>query len=367
MLDFPSSPSNAQVYNSPNGTSWIWDGAKWTSAAFTGVTIDTHYRNRIINGDMSVDQRNGGSVVPAPSGVTYIIDRWKLASSYATSHGSNIGQSTGPVTAGFTNALIWISTATAYTPAAGDNLYWLHYVEGCNFNDANWGTANALPIVLEFWAAVNVAGTYAGSFRNAATNRSYVFTFALVANTWTKVRINIPGDTTGTWAVANNAAALILSFNLGSGSTSAAAAGAWTAGNFYTAPGATNIVTTANGNITFTGVALMVGAAAANAEPEFRKYSDNLIDCQRYFFKPTIATSAGGYGGGAANVNVYPTRNFPVVMRAAPTTSGAAFGGFNYNAPSSALATTGVQWAATNTAIGSFTLVVSGDTYDADF
>jgi hypothetical protein len=293
------------------------------------VYTDNHYRNRIINGDMSVDQRNGGSVVPAPSGVTYIIDRWKLASSYATSHGSNIGQSTGPVTAGFTNALIWISTATAYTPAAGDNLYWLHYVEGCNFNDANWGTANALPIVLEFWAAVNVAGTYAGSFRNAATNRSYVFTFALVANTWTKVRINIPGDTTGTWAVANNAAALILSFNLGSGSTSAAAAGAWTAGNFYTAPGATNIVTTANGNITFTGVALMVGAAATNAEPEFKSYADNLIDCQRYY-NSFMQRVAGNVTTGGAQAT--PSYLFSPVMRATPTVTQSGITYFNASA-----------------------------------
>jgi hypothetical protein len=34
-----------------------------------------------------------------------------------------------------------------------------------------------------------------------------------------------------------------------------------------------------------TGVALMVGSAAQNAEPEFKAFADNLHDCQRFYEK----------------------------------------------------------------------------------
>jgi hypothetical protein len=318
MLDFPSSPSNAQVYNSPNGTSWIWDGAKWTSAAFTGVTIDTHYRNRIINGDMSVDQRHGGAVYAATNG--YVIDRW----AYVGQGIGNIGQvalGAGPgggiAATGLQYMLQW-ATTTAHTVAATDNTQFYHGIEACNFNDANWGTASAQPVTLEFWALSSLTGVFAGSLQNGTSARSYVFTYSIpTANIWTKIRLNIPGDTAGTWNVASNLVAAWLEFNLGFGSTYSHAAGAWAAGNFSTAPGAVNPVATLNATFWVTGVALMVGAAAVNAEPEFKKYSDNLIDCCRYFVNSNpvytygYAVGAGSFLGCAGH--------FPQTMRAAPT------------------------------------------------
>lgn len=32
MIDFPNSPALNQIFTDPAGTSWIWDGAKWTAA-----------------------------------------------------------------------------------------------------------------------------------------------------------------------------------------------------------------------------------------------------------------------------------------------------------------------------------------------
>jgi hypothetical protein len=90
----------------------------------------------------------------------------------------------------------------------------------------------------------------------------------------------------------------------------------WTAGNFVSTSGAVNPVATINATLNITGVALMVGAAAANAEPEFKKFSDNLIDCCRYFWRGSYAqtgyiSAAGANFGGAAY--------HPAVMRATPT------------------------------------------------
>jgi hypothetical protein len=305
---------------------------------YVDTAANTSYRNRIINGDMSVDARNGGAVIAAPASSIYVIDRWKLNTSIASK--GNVGQtamgSTGISLTGQLSYLLWTTTA-AYTPAAADVLSWVQAVEGCNFNDANWGTANALPVTLEFWAFSSLTGTFAGALRDNAGTRSYTFTFAItVVNTWQKFRIPIPGDTAGaSWSVAANASGLGVYFNLGVGSNRATAAGAWTAGNFLTAPGAVNVVSTLNATLYFTGVALMVGAAAANAEPDFRKYSDNLIDCQRYYQagnNPAPIWSGNATASGAYYYNglLNPT------MRATPTITPIASGsnvGFPAGAP----------------------------------
>jgi hypothetical protein len=254
---------------------------------------------------------------------------------------------------------------------AGDASQIYQAIEGCNLNDANFGSASALPVTLEFWVYSTLSGTFAGCLQNFAETRSYVFTYTVTANSWQKFRIAIPGDTVGTWTVAANAGAAYLIFNLGAGSTYSHAAGAWAAGNFFTAPGAVNPVATANAKFWITGVALMVGAAAANAEPEFRNYSDNLLDCQRYFFNPSGTTPiyGSGYCPAPAGLSAVASRSFPVTMRSTPTqVGGVPFNQVNANTPTVAiLGTTGMTWSALNTAAGVFQLGVQNDTYDADF
>jgi hypothetical protein len=401
MLDFPTSPTNNQIFNAPNGTVWIWDGAKWTSGSTGGgflplaggtmtgeLTLasdpvnaldastkeyvdatNIRYRNRIINGDMSVDQRNGGTIIAAPATTGgYIIDRWKFGTNIASK--GNVGQSpVGPpgqaLTGGFQYFLAW-TTTTAYTPAAADLLYWSHYVEGYNFNDAMWGTSNAQPVTLEFWATATVAGTYAAALRNVPATRSYVATFALPASVWTRVRLNIPSDTAGTWAVAANVAALTLNFNLGNGSNVATTPNAWQAGNFLTAAGVVNPVATLNAALNITGVALMVGAAAQNAEPEFRKYSDNLIDCQRYFqIYPNVLCAGYAPAGGT----FYSDFTYQVTMRVAPTTVSLgtpAYGNASSMAVNGTIASH-IRLSAVATATGIANATAGPLTLDADF
>jgi hypothetical protein len=348
MLDFPSSPTTNQVFTAPNGTTWVWTGAKWAPTGTTGYlplaggtmtgpliqaadpvqplgsatkqyvdATNIRYRNRIINGDMSVDQRHGGSLFAYSGAATvYAIDRWILTGAGI----GNCGQASGG-SSGYSYSLSW-ATTTAHTVATGDSCIWYQGIEGYNFNDANFGTANAQSFVLEFWAQSSLTGMFAGAFHNGAANRSYVFTFNIAAvNTWQKFRITILGDQAGTWSVAGNALGANLIFNLGAGSTSATAAGAWTAGNFLTAPGAVNPVATLNATLNITGVALMVGAAAANAEPEFKKFSDNLIDCMRYYQKigGSIAGEIDMEGNVIAGGSLAMTIGLTTKMRAAPT------------------------------------------------
>jgi hypothetical protein len=277
------------------------------------------YRNRVINGDMSVDQRNGGNVIAIPANANlYAIDRWKCASSVAASIGS-AGQALGTpsLALSYASVLSW-NTVTAHTPAAGEYLQIYQFIDGYNFNDAGWGAAGAQPITLEFWANATVAGTYGGYVGNGGA-RAYTFPFTLAANVWTKFRINIPGDTAGTWQVAGNAGAFVLGFSICAGSTLRTAPNIWTAGSFIAPTGAVNITTTAGASFFITGVALMVGAAAANAEPEFRKYSDNLLDCQRYFVRAGL-TQAVSVGQSPVNWPLFTNYTAaPVQMRTTPT------------------------------------------------
>jgi hypothetical protein len=327
------------------------------------------YRNRIINGDMSVDQRNGGALVTMPaSGAPYIIDRWRLQNGNAMAPKGACGQQPLGGVLGQSTTMLTFTTQTAYpSPVAADSVRWFQQVEGVNFNDANWGTASAQPIVLEFQAYANtVAGTYAVALQNYAAARCYIATFTLPAATWTKVRLNIPGDTTGAWSVAATAGALTLSFPLCVGSTyTTSTLNSWQAGNFYNASGAVNVLATLNATFEITNVALMVGAAAANAEPEFRKYSDNLIDCKRYFtqaqaYMATTGNVATGAFGAAAS--------FPVAMRTSATlvvtTNSSA--NFTYGGMGMLAGLAGAYVYGTSTAAGQTGLNIAL-TADADF
>jgi hypothetical protein len=289
---------------------------QYVDASGASLWQNIRYCNRIINGDMSVDQRNGGATIAATN--AYAMDRWKFAAGSMPSASGRIGQApNGAQSAAFPFPYVLRFAAQAvYTPVAADVVIFYQGIEGCNFNNALWGTANAQPVTLEFSIYASAAGTYAGSLQNAAQNRSYVFTFAVTtAGVWQKFRVSIPGDTAGTWTVANNVAAAYLSFNIGTGATGQTATpNAWVAGNYLSTPSAVNTCVTNGAQLLITGVALMVGAAAANAEPEFRKYSDNLIDCQRYFF----TGQAAWQGYATASQGIYQTYFFPVRMRANP-------------------------------------------------
>jgi hypothetical protein len=299
---------------------------QYVDAPVSALWQNIRYRNRIINGDMSLDQRNGGASVAMGGGIAYAIDRWRFQNigSVVPSVGSygQIVFANPQATWTFPyQYYLRFSTSTAYpTPAAGAAVLFTQVIEGHNFLDAQWGGAAAQPITIEFWAIAAVAGTYSFTLQNAAATRSYVTTFTISSTAgWNKIRMTIPGDTGGTWAVAPNAAMLALTFGLCVGSTySTATLNAWQNGNFVGATGAVNVLATiAPSAFGITGVALMVGAAAANAAaPEFLPFAENLRACQRYF---ALGPSFYILGYGAAGTGVADNWTAPVTMRAAPT------------------------------------------------
>jgi hypothetical protein len=288
----------------------------------------TSFKNKLINGQFQIDQRNAGASVSV-SGGAYTLDRWNYDPSASLSW-YTFQQNGGSVTppAGFSNYL-GITSTGANTPTSGQFSVVAQYIEGFNTADLAFGTANAVAVTLSFWIRSSLTGTFGGALQNSAVNRSYPFTYTISsANTWEKKSITIAGDTSGTWIGATNGVGLRLVFNLGTGSTYQGTAGAWAGADYRSATGATNISATNGATWYVTGVQLEKGSTATSFD--YRPYGTELVLCQRYYQKSyaqatvpgtsigineTIQFSFGTAGSGIIGTFV----NFPTTMRADPT------------------------------------------------
>ena len=276
-------------------------------------------RNRIINGHMAVDQRNAGASLNPADGA-FSVDRWKCAV-YPTTGKYTVQQNAGSVTppTGFTNYL-GITSSSAYTSGSTDQYFINQRIEGFNFADLGWGTANAKTVTLSFWVYSSLATTFGGSIINSNGNRAYPFSYTTTAtNTWQQVSITITGETSGTWGTTNGIGALVV-FNLGCGSATAGTAGAWVNAERYTVTGSTNLLATSGATLYITGVQLEEGTTATSFERE--TYSVTLQKCQRYYYRMNYdGTYGGGFGTAAGMVggNIRGGLILPVQMRTSPT------------------------------------------------
>jgi hypothetical protein len=260
------------------------------------------FKNRLINSAMVIDQRNAGAAVTVNSiSVSpYITDRFFCNG--VTSDGVFTAQQTTTAPAGFTNSLKFTVTTADASIGATQRYEFAQVIEGFNFADFNFGTANAKTFTLSFWIRASVTGTYGGAFVNEAANRSYVFSYTITAaDTWEYKTITVAGDTTGTWTGATNGYGLRVYWSLGEGSTYQTTAGSWTAG-FYLAPtGQTNLIATLNATMYITGVQLEKGSTATSFD--YRPYGTELALCQRYYQAINFSEAQGAYtkfGSGAA-------------------------------------------------------------------
>jgi hypothetical protein len=295
------------------------------------------FKNRIINGNMAIDQRNAGAVVTPTSG-GYTLDRWAYYSTQAskfTVQQTPSATETGyavRVTAGFQNYLA-MTVASAVTVGASDFFCITQAIEGFNIADLAWGTSSAKTITLSFLVYSSLTGTFGGILRNSGASRSYPFTYTVSsANTWTQISVTIAGDTSGTWLI-NNGVGILVAFGLGAGSTYSGTAGAWASANYLSATGAVSVVGTSGATFYITGVQLEKGSTATSFD--FRPYGTELALCQRYFCKNSstnvVATNGAAYSttgmfsSGAFNAYVLNAGyvqwiHFPVFMRTEPAT-----------------------------------------------
>lgn len=306
-------------------------------------------RNKLINGDMRIDQRYSGAntVIPAYT-ATYVMDRWfgnaqPDASKFsmqqvnsANTSASNYEANSAP--SGFANSLKANST-TALSVSTGEIYFVAQRIEGFNSYRLGWGAAGAKTVTLSFWVKSSVTGTLGGSIVNSANDYCYPFTYSIVAaNTWEQKFVTIIGATAGSWKTDINIG-IQINFALAIGSSYTATAGAWTSSaNIFGATGQTNVLATRGNTWYLTGVQFEVGSTATNFE--FRHMNTELSMCQRYYWKVSadgsgIAGFGSGQCTGSTNANII--FSYPVTMRTAPTITQGGTYTLNFGAGNSAV------------------------------
>ena len=273
-------------------------------------------RNRIINGNMAVDQRISVPAVTAVSG-SYQLDRWVT---FKTGAGAFTVEQSSTAPAGFTKSAL-LTVTTSSTPGTGDFYNFCQTIEGLNAADLGWGTASAKTITISGQIRSSVTGTYSVFVINGAQNRSYLSTVTIsAANTFTPFSITIAGDTTGTWTTDSSIWAYV-GFDLGSGATRTAAAGSWQAGLYQHVTSSTNWIANSGATFYATGIQLEVGTVATPYEIQI--YSDQLEQCQRYLpaynSGTTAVTMALGVGSFSSTTDALLQFIFNVSPRVAPT------------------------------------------------
>jgi hypothetical protein len=277
------------------------------------------FRNRIINGDMRIDQRNAGAAVTSNN--SYPVDRFFVP---FDTDGAFSAQQDSSAPAGFVNSLKFTTTTADATIGATQYAMVRQVIEGLNVADLGWGTASAKTVTLSFWVRSSLTGTFGGSLQNNAEDRSYPFSYTISsADTWEQKTITVAGDTTGTW-LTTNGRGIRLAWGLGVGSTYSGTAGAWSATpSLYSVTGAVSVIGTLDATWYITGVQLEVGSVATPFER--RPFGAELALCQRYYAK-IAGTGSGtqtGFGTGissSASAGAVILQ-FPQIMRAAPTIS----------------------------------------------
>ena len=272
-------------------------------------------KNRIINGDMRIDQRNAGASVSVGNGsVTFITDRWNV---YEDTSGSMTSQQSSTAPAGFINSLL-LTVTSAGTATASQLCRLQQRVEGLNVSDLAWGSASAKTITISFWVRSSLTGTYCVNIRNSAVDRSYVATYTIsAANTWEQKSVTIAGDTSGTW-LTTNGVGMYVSWDLGSGSNANTTAGSWIAGNKENTSAQANWIGTASATFYITGVQLEQNTSATPFER--RLYGQELTNCQRYYYRTTPTSgSVFGFGWNANTTVSVVGGSFPVPMRDKPS------------------------------------------------
>jgi hypothetical protein len=282
-------------------------------------------KNLVQNGAMTVNQR--GSVAVAADS-TFAIDRysnrligggparWTVTQDTTVPAGEGFGYSHK------------VDVTTIDASISTDDYHGIaHTIEAQNLQHLNFNHADASALTLTFWARTKKAGLHGGAVYNNDANRSLVFSWTAVADTWQKVTVAVPGDTSG---VINNdtGSGLTIYWSFSGGKYMASDTGAWVAGAYLSVTSAVNDFDSTSNDVYITGVQLEVGSVATDFAHE--DYGTTLIKCKRYYEE----LRDGGSGYGMFHFGMGPTGNstssaagtllFSVEKRAAPTMSATA-------------------------------------------
>ncbi len=294
--------------------------AKLTSIGGGGLS----HRNLIINGAMIVAQR-----LPAPSvyqGEGYrTVDRFRYNVDPNPNEQPNQAQhvltssDTGPYEEGFRFSYL-IENGNQGTQPSNGNIEIFHRVESQNLANSGWNyTSTSSFITLSFWAKSSVTQTFYGRVMSeTGTTLNFPYEIDLVAGTWKKFTIKIPGHASlGFTNTTTSGMRIEWVQAAGTDQSGSATLNQWStysSTDRYPAVAST-WYDTDNATYEITGVQLEVGDTATTFE--HRSYQDEFLRCCRYYYKLERRFTAAGRGAG--NSAYLASVSTPVPLRAQPT------------------------------------------------
>jgi len=244
--------------------------------------LNTGRRNLVINGDLRIWQRGTSATLNNSTSQTVkVADRWNHY--HSTDGAVTESQSTDVPAAGFYYSLKH-EVATADSSIAANQYHCHKYdIEGYDVAHLLWGTSQAKPITVSFWAKSSVAGDYGFSIRPGANlSRFYVDTLTISqANTWKKYSFTVPGCPDGTWEKTTSAGLEVqISHSMGT-TYQTSSLRQWTSSIVVSPTSQVNWMGTVGNTWYITGLQVEEGKVAT--EFERRSYAQELALCQRYF------------------------------------------------------------------------------------
>ena len=254
-------------------------------------------KNIIINGNMSVAQRNVSVTGIGGSSGYFTCDRWLIAQS-GDGRLTMTQDSSVPTGKGFANSIKLDCTTADTSIASSEFLQIVQKIEGQNLQSIGKGTSDAKPITVSFYVKANAAFNFVCELNDLDNTRHISKLFSTTTD-WVKHEITFPADTTGAFD-DDNAASLNLTFWLHAGSTYSS--GTLNTASFASrtdanrAAGVSSFYSSTDNNFFITGVQLEVGQNATEFEHE--PFDTTLRKCHRYF--ENIGITAGSYVYAAA-------------------------------------------------------------------
>jgi len=285
--------------------------------------------NIVINGDMSVAQRGTSST----STNLQTVDRWGVSfGGVAVTQTQQSLTSGSPYESGFNNFIRAANTSTSSSTTSYIQFY--QNIEAQHIANSGWNFKSSSSFVtLSFWARSSLQGTY---YANVVTNDGTAYyrsaAFALSADTWTKVTFTIEGNSNLTINDDNGQGLqvnIVPHYATGyTGSNANTTTWYTLVSNDYFPDFAQSWSESSGATFDVTGVQLELGQVATPYKHE--SFGDNLMRCQRYFYKYISNNIYGPLGATGMQINTNSTSGtmyqgqHPIIMRAAPTM---AYGG----------------------------------------
>ena len=245
----------------------------------TAIVSDFQPRNMIINGAMQINARTNGTLTINSSTGQYPCDRWVSRGEGGSKAFTIQKTSIASSGRGVRNS-VKVTSSQVASVGSHDIFNFRQMIEGFNIQRLNLGEAGRASMALSFTVRSSVAGTHSGAIQNESQNRSYPFTYTLVANTWKDVKITIPPITSGSFNEGTGVG-LILVFDMGSGNEFRGTANQWNSAQDEGATGAVRILETNGATWEISKVQLEEGTVCTPFEK--RMVTQETILCERYY------------------------------------------------------------------------------------